>query len=169
MLHARRALASGSDCLFAHRYITRPANAGEENHVALSEEEFSIRLDADLFAMHWSSHGFSYGIGVEIEQWLDRGMTVVVNGSRAYLPEALTLYRKLVPILIEVPEALLRQRLIDRGRESIGDIEQRLKRNRTLRTQIQPSRIILNDGSLSSAGDKLVALIRSLGSDQACA
>lgn len=27
--------------LVAHRYITRAANAGSENHVALSEQEFS--------------------------------------------------------------------------------------------------------------------------------
>lgn len=169
MHYARRALASESDYLFAHRYITRPADAGQENHVALSAEEFSARCAANLFAMHWSSHGLRYGIGIEIEQWLDRDMTVVINGSRAYLPEAQMRYPHLVPILVEVPEALLRQRLIERGRESINDIEQRLQRNRTLRAQVRLSHIVMNDGALSSAGDKLVDLIRSQRAQQTCA
>ena len=29
--------------LVAHRYITRPASAGSENHIALSEKEFFTR------------------------------------------------------------------------------------------------------------------------------
>lgn len=31
--------------LIAHRYITRAANAGNENHIALSEQEFSFVRD----------------------------------------------------------------------------------------------------------------------------
>ncbi len=53
--------------LFAHRYITRPSDFNGENHIALSEEEFFQRLHSGLFAMHWHSHGYHYGIGIEID------------------------------------------------------------------------------------------------------
>lgn len=78
----RQHLGREPDVCFAHRYITRPASAGGENHIALTEEEFLARQSAGLFAMNWYSHGYHYGIGIEINQWLALGLTVVVNGSR---------------------------------------------------------------------------------------
>src|SRR4051812_46339588 len=84
--YARTTINGSLPILFAHRYITRPAQAGNENHIALSTEEFQSRLAGNLFALHWESHGQSYGIGVEINTWLEKGFHVVVNGSRQYLP-----------------------------------------------------------------------------------
>ena len=37
LAYARAALGGGTPVFFAHRYITRPAEAGGENHVALSK------------------------------------------------------------------------------------------------------------------------------------
>ncbi|NEM65460.1 ribose 1,5-bisphosphokinase, partial [Escherichia coli] len=37
--------------LVAHRYITRPFNAGSENHIALSKQEFFNRAERQLFAL----------------------------------------------------------------------------------------------------------------------
>ena len=64
--------------VFAHRYITRDAHAGGENHVALSEAEFRQRKAAGFFAMDWHSHSTYYGIGTEVEAWLKQGFNVVV-------------------------------------------------------------------------------------------
>lgn len=72
--------------LVAHRYITRAANAGNENHIALSEQEFFTRAGQNLLALSWHANGFYYGVGVEIDLWLHAGFDVVVNGSRAHLP-----------------------------------------------------------------------------------
>jgi ribose 1,5-bisphosphokinase len=58
--------------LFAHRYITRPSGNGEA-HVELSVEEFEARSTLGLFALEWSSHGLRYGIGIELDAWLERG------------------------------------------------------------------------------------------------
>ena len=69
---------------FAHRYITRPADAGGENHVALSRAEFALRRAHGLFAFHWQAHGNDYGIGREIQAWRAAGLTVVVSGSREH-------------------------------------------------------------------------------------
>ena len=58
---------------FAHRYITRPAEVGGENHVALSRAEFALRRAHGLFAFHWQAHGNDYGIGREIDAWRAAG------------------------------------------------------------------------------------------------
>jgi ribose 1,5-bisphosphokinase len=155
--------------VFAHRYITRPADAGGENHVALSDEEFQARLSARLFALHWHSHGHAYGIGIEINQWLAKGVTVVVNGSRAYLSEARRAYPELLPVWIEVSPQVLRQRLLKRGRETAEEIKRRLARHQNLRDGKPGGEVIRNDGRLEEAGDALVALIRRRSGISACA
>lgn len=126
---ARQQLGQEPDVCFAHRYITRPASAGGENHVALAEDEFLARQSAGLFAMSWASHGCHYGIGIEINQWLAKGLTVVVNGSRAYLNTALQNYPELRAVMVDVAPDVLRERLAKRGREAPKDIELRLSRN----------------------------------------
>jgi len=125
----RRQLGQETDVCFAHRYITRPASVGGENHIALTEEEFLARQRAGLFAMSWSSHDCHYGIGIEINQWLAKGLTVVMNGSRGYLTTAQKNYPELCPVLIEVAPEVLKERLARRGRETLKDIELRLNRN----------------------------------------
>ena len=62
----RTHLPADGRVLFAHRYITRPATAGGENHVELSVAEFALRRDAGLFCLHWASHGLHYGVGREV-------------------------------------------------------------------------------------------------------
>lgn len=109
---------AGKDCLLsalrnatpqnrvvAHRYITRPADAGAENHVALSKQEFIQRAEQGLFALHWQAHQHCYAIGIEINLWLQHGLDVLVNGSRAYLPEAQRRYRhQLLPSVSPSPQ-----------------------------------------------------------------
>ena len=87
--YARESLEQNFRVVFAHRYITRPQDAGGENHVALSEAEFDSRLAQKLIPLHWRSHGLRYGIGCELNQWLAKGLTVILNGSRGYLSEAI--------------------------------------------------------------------------------
>lgn len=169
MTYARTCLASETRVLFAHRYITRAADAGGENHVALTPEEFESRRKAGLFAMHWQSHGHAYGIGIEVNQWLAKGITVVVNGSREYLLEAAKLYPELLPVWVEVSPEVLRERLEARGRESAGDIEARLARHRAIDVDSRCGAVILNDGELRVAGDALVELIRRHSGVVACA
>lgn len=169
MQYARHKLAYEPGVVFAHRYITRPSDAGGENHVALSDEEFRARLSAGLFALHWHSHGHAYGIGIEINQWLAKGVTVVVNGSRAYLSEACRAYPELHPVWIEVSPEVLRQRLLERGRETADAIERRLARHQALQGDRSGGEVIRNDALLEEAGDALVALILRRSGISACA
>lgn len=157
--YARTRLASASSVVFAHRYITRDADAGGENHVALSAAEFAARRQSGLFALHWESHGHAYGIGIEIDQWLAGGMTVVVNGSREYLPQAQKRYPELIAVWIDVSPEILRGRLQARGREDAMAIEARLRRHRELQKLEKSGVTIRNDGALAQAGEALVDLI----------
>lgn len=170
MRYARQRLAGEPAVVFAHRYITRAADAGGENHVALTDEEFGARLSSRLFAMHWRSHGHAYGIGIEIDLWLGQGVTVVVNGSRAYLDEAYRSYPALlIPVRIDVSPDRLRARLLARGRETAEQIEGRLARHRTMHESPFDGEVIRNDGLLEQAGEALVELIRRHSGIAACA
>ena len=101
-----------SQLLVAHRYITRAANAGSENHIALSEQEFFTRAGQNLLALSWHANGFYYGVGIEIDLWLHAGFDVLVNGSRAHLPQAKARYEAaLLPICLQVSPDVLRSRL----------------------------------------------------------
>ncbi|EAA4812094.1 ribose 1,5-bisphosphokinase [Shigella boydii] len=81
-------LREQTQLLVAHRYITRDASAGSENHIALSEQEFFTRAGQNLLALSWHANGLYYGVGVEIDLWLHAGFDVLVNGSRAQLARA---------------------------------------------------------------------------------
>lgn len=162
MRYARESLAGYSGVVFAHRYITRPHDAGGENHVALSEAEFDARLARNLFSLHWHSHGMRYGIGCELDQWLAKSLIVVVNGSRAYLADASRNYPELTPVLIEVSHDALRSRLHARGRESESGIESRLMRAEEFKGLHHPKLLCFsNNAALEETGPAFVELIRS--------
>lgn len=159
LLAYARQRAAGSAVLFAHRYITRPADAGGENHVALSPEEFGRRKALGLFALDWESHGHAYGLGIEMDAWLAAGAHVVMNGSRGHLDAASRRYPDLCVVLIEASAAVLRTRLEARGRETAEEIERRIARA-TAFDLVHPNLVRLsNDGPLAEAGDRLLALV----------
>ncbi|MCH9674810.1 MAG: phosphonate metabolism protein/1,5-bisphosphokinase (PRPP-forming) PhnN [Gammaproteobacteria bacterium] len=145
--------------VFAHRYITRPADAsGAEVHVPLTHDEFASRVALGSFAMHWQSHGNHYGLGVEIHHWLAAGAHVVVNGSRAYLECAQNAVPSLVPILITAPSAMLAARIKDRSRESESAVAARLARAMQF-DSVTPADVVVNDGTASAAIEAFCAML----------
>jgi ribose 1,5-bisphosphokinase len=148
----RRQLPALLPCCIAHRYITRVVDAGGENHIHLSEKEFRLREKLGLFSMHWYSHGYHYGIGSEIDIWLNSGANVVINGSREYLPCAMQRYDELVPILVNVDFNLLYQRLMSRGRESQEEIEVRLERHQQMAAALPESTLHVNNNDALEDG-----------------
>ncbi|QEL54852.1 phosphonate metabolism protein/1,5-bisphosphokinase (PRPP-forming) PhnN [Chromobacterium paludis] len=144
--------------MFAHRYITRPANAGGENHVALSAEEFDTREASGCFALCWRRHGLAYGLGVEVDVWLAQGMDVVVNGSRSSLELAQSHFRTLRPLWITASPEVLAARLAGRGRESAEEIARRLREAGSF--ALPPGcEVLWNDGELAEAGERFLALL----------
>ena len=75
----------------ARRSITRPVDGGTEAHEALTEQAFSDLEAAGGFAMRWEANGLRYGIRHAELAALERGHQVLVNGSRAYVPQLLSL------------------------------------------------------------------------------
>ncbi|ACC72901.1 phosphonate metabolism protein/1,5-bisphosphokinase (PRPP-forming) PhnN [Paraburkholderia phymatum] len=160
LLHFAREHVAGSSILFAHRYITRETGHNE-NHIALTREEFAARSAQGLFALEWSSHELHYGIGIEIDAWLDRGCTVVVNGSRAYLSRALKRYQHLEVVHIHAAPHILAARLSARGRETQEQVAARLARQApfTLPDGAHLTHID-NSGSLEQAGLAFVDVLK---------
>ncbi|MCP5141047.1 MAG: phosphonate metabolism protein/1,5-bisphosphokinase (PRPP-forming) PhnN [Chromatiales bacterium] len=157
MRYARPHLA-GASVVFAHRYITRTPHASDENHVALDATEFARRREAGLFAMHWRAHGLDYAVGIEIDAWRSRGLTVVVNGARRYLPALRERYPDAEVVWIVAGDELRTHRLRERAREDAGQIAARLQ----IRLEVEPDPgdvVISNDGPLEIAGDRLVELL----------
>ena len=149
--------------LVAHRYITRAASAGRENHIALSEHEFFPRAGQTLLALSWHADG----LGVEIVLWLHAGFDVLVNGSRAHLPQARARYQSaLLPICLQVSPEILRQRLENRGRENASEINARLAR--AARYTPQDCHTLNNDGSLRQSVDTLLTLTHQKEKHHAC-
>ncbi|HEY1609905.1 MAG TPA: phosphonate metabolism protein/1,5-bisphosphokinase (PRPP-forming) PhnN [Paraburkholderia sp.] len=148
--------------VFAHRYITRPEGCGE-NHIALTDAEFDVRSDTGLFAMEWRSHMLRYGIGVEIDQWLAHGCTVVVNGSRAYVRDALERYPAMTVVHVSAPPHVLATRLAARGRETREEIAARLARSAPFELPGSVSLVnVENGGKLDDAGDAFVSAVRRI-------
>ena len=166
--YAQENLPENAPVVFAHRYITRPADAGGENHVALSTQEFAQRQQRGCFSMSWYSHETHYGIGLEIDVWLSKGLDVVVNGSRAYLQEAAAKYKNIVPVLICADPDLLADRLFARGRETLTQVSQRVAHAIKLEGTVNHSRLqkIENNGVFETAGNQLLQIILDMKQEQ---
>ena len=160
--HLRAALQPHEPILVAHRYITR-ASGTHEASVSLSPTEFDRRVTMGCFALHWQSHGLRYGIGVEIDTWLASGAAVIVNGSRAHLPEACAHYPALTAVEVVADPEILAQRLAQRGRENPAQIAARLQRaTRAFDTpRACPVTPLPNNGAPEDAARQLLAVVRN--------
>jgi len=159
---ARAMLAPDLPVAFAHRYITRPAEAGGENHIALTPAEFALRRTHGLFAFHWEAHGNHYGIGREVHGWRNAGMTVVISGSREHYLKLGGIDDDTWPVLITAPAERLAARLEARGRETASAAIARLQRGDSYEMTDPRLVTILNDGALQTAARAFVSLIARL-------
>jgi len=159
MNYARTIINGSEKIIFAHRYITRPPFTGNENHIYLTAEEFKSRIENNLFALYWESHAQFYGIGTEINNWLEKGFNVVVNGSRQYLPTARKNYPDMIVVLVEASPEIINRRLHSRGRENAMEIEKRINRTTEISADLKNCIKIQNDGAIIDAGEELVNII----------
>jgi phosphonate metabolism protein PhnN/1,5-bisphosphokinase (PRPP-forming) len=153
---ARAALVGDPRFRFVRRVITRPAEAGGEDHEAVSEEAFGTRS----FALQWQAHGLRYGLPIDIVDDLTLGKVVVANVSRGVIAHAADLYPTKVIEVTAAPD-ILAQRLAARGRETADDMSKRLSRAVVIPGGV-PVYTIMNDGSVAEAADRFVgALVRA--------
>jgi ribose 1,5-bisphosphokinase len=135
---------------FARRVITRPADAGGEDHEAVSDAEFDRRD----FALRWGAHGLRYGI---LAADVARGGDLVANVSRGVIAQAAAKFPVHV-IEVTAPPEVLAARLAARGRESAADVAARLARAVPLPDGVPVTRV-MNDGTVAEGIDRFVAAI----------
>lgn len=155
---ARTALAGDPDVVFPRRDITRAADAGGEDHLPVTVEEFQARRAAGHYVLSWQAHGLGYGVPAAIVDDLAFGRTVVVNVSRGVIEAARDLARVRV-LNLTVPAEVLRRRLAARGRESAAEIDARVARAVAVPVHGPDVVTIVNDDSVETALSRMLAAI----------
>lgn len=145
------------DMVLVRRAITRPAEAGGEDHLPMTEAAFETARANGAFMVDWSAHGLRYGIPYSALAQVAEGRLVLFNGSRAALEAARAVFPALEIIMITAPADVLAARLAARGRESHADIAARLAR---AAPQVPlGARVVVNDGTLEEGVARLRAAL----------
>lgn len=149
-------LPPGAPVCFARRVITRPPQGNGEQHAPASVREFADYAAQGAFAMYWKANGDRYGIERGIVDQLEAGLTVLVNGSRAYLPKARLAFPDLEVVHVTAAPELRKARLAARRRERPAAIRRRLTREPPV-----PAAAIelVNDRALEVAGAELLRFV----------
>ncbi|MCP8895258.1 phosphonate metabolism protein/1,5-bisphosphokinase (PRPP-forming) PhnN [Shinella daejeonensis] len=154
--YAARHFAGNPRLALVRRIITRPPDGGFEAHEAVGVEEFARRRAEGAFAVSWEAHGLCYAFPRETLDMLDRGMTLVANGSRAALPAIAAAYPRLRVVTVTARPDILAARLAARGREGPEAIAGRLRR---AVAETPGAMVIDNSGALAEAGATFIALL----------
>lgn len=158
--YAKSYLSRSDGIVFARRYITRPPDGRNEQHIPLNKTEFLKRAERGDYLMCWQAHGLSYAIDKSVLSDLRAGFDVVVNGSRAYLPEAQALVPNLVPVIVSASEENLLERLVARSGEDEFEIADRIKRGQKYPCcDIEGALCLHNDGTLATVGKEFCQLL----------
>ena len=161
---AAEKLSADASYYFPKREITRPSDAGGEDHIEVSAEDFHATRESGAYALSWEAHGLCYGVSASIYHVLATGMTVIVNVSRTVLDAARGAYPNLRIIFVTAPHDILAQRIAGRGRESAEDVAERLARSGIAQPGGSDVIIIKNDGSLDQA---VAAFLVAIGEETA--
>jgi phosphonate metabolism protein PhnN/1,5-bisphosphokinase (PRPP-forming) len=147
--------------VFVRRVITRPKEAVGEDHEPAEPREFARRVESGAFALSWEAHGLRYGVPRAIEDDLAAGRVVVVNVSRAVIPEAVRRYPGAGVVIVTAPLELLAARLAERGREPAAEHRARLARPDLAPDATLRPHCISNDRTPEVGAQALVAILRS--------
>ncbi len=156
---AKEQLAAKDGFHFPTRYITRSKDAGAEQHIAISPQQFCELKARNEFILCWAAHGLNYGIAKTIDQHLAAGETVVVNVSRSVIEDAQKIFANVKIIHITASKATLLQRLQLRGREAPDSILTRLNRLANYDVSGKNVQTIYNDGLLTHCYEKFVGAL----------
>ncbi len=142
------------------RAITRPPSEATEPFESMTEADFAARQKAGEFALDWQAHGLRYGIPRAELAPLARGETVLFNGSRKALPQALQAFPGMGVILVTAPVEVLAARLAARGRESEAEIAARLERAGFDLPGGIRGRVVMNDTKPEVGAARLIAALQ---------
>ena len=156
---ARKAHKNNPDIVFARRVITREPMG--EDHDTLDEAAFAKAQKNGAFLLTWAAHGLHYGIPAALRNDLQVGRKVVANVSRSVIPDAEKLDAHVTVLNVTAAPDVLARRIAARGRESLADIEQRLRREQPIVTTRAQLIHVQNDGALEDAARLFMAALAS--------
>lgn len=156
---ARKALADSGRFGFARRLITRPADAGGEDHEAIDEQGFAALAAAGGLLASWNAHGLHYGLRASLRDELARGRHIVANGSRAVLETLAGAVPRLIIINVMASPEILAARLASRGRETAQDIAARLARKPPQWPSGIETLVVENNGAVEEGVEHFLAAI----------
>jgi guanylate kinase len=157
---ARVVLADELSIRFQRRVITRPADAGGEDHIACTLPEFEAAEMAGAFMLSWRAHGLGYGIPTEASEALASGTSVIINVSRTVIDLSRIRFQPMRVVSIAAEPDVLRARLKARGRENFEVVEDRVRRAAAYSVEGPDVDLIVNDADIATGVAKIVDLIR---------
>lgn len=149
------------DLWIVRRVITRPTETGGEDFEGTTPADFEQRRAAGEFALDWQAHGLSYGIPAAQIAQAATGRDVMFNGSRAVLEVARARMPGLRVIVVTAPDAVLAERLAGRGRESRGQIADRLARAAYALPQGFMVRVVMNDSTPEAGAQRFLDALQA--------
>jgi ribose 1,5-bisphosphokinase len=142
------------------RAVTRAAESGGEIIEPLSPEAFARRESAGGFALSWRAHGLAYGVPMAMAEALAAGRDVLVNVSRGVVDAARARFQPCRVLVVTASHHVLAERLAERGRESVDEIDARLGRAGYALPQGPDVTVIHNDGALEPAVAAFLAALQ---------
>ncbi len=155
---ARVELKGNPLVVFPLRLITRIASATED-HLTMSEADFTATAARGGFAFWWEAHGLKYALDAGLDDHIRAGRTVVCNVSRGVIRQLRERYARLVVVLVTAPADLLAMRLAARGRSSDGDLAGRVARPAPAVAALAPNHVIENIDDIERGVAALIASI----------
>ncbi len=156
---AKAAHKDNHDIIFARRVITREPMG--EDHDTLDETAFVTARQNGAFLLAWRAHGLHYGIPASLRHDLQSGRLVIANVSRSVIPEAENLIANVTVLNVTAATDVLARRIAARGRESLAEIELRLKREQPILATRAQLINVQNDGALEDAARLFMAALAS--------
>jgi ribose 1,5-bisphosphokinase len=156
---ARTLCADDPRIVFPRRIVTRPASEAE-HHDSATPFEFDAAVAQRAYAFWWEAHGLKYALSAAIDADVRSGNTVVCNVSRAVVRQLRERYAKLTVVLVTAPRDVLIVRLAARGRESGGDVTERLDRSAPAIDDVAPDVTIENIGAPHEGARRLAEVLR---------
>ena len=141
------------------RVITRPPSPETEKYESIDEKTFLKLKKEGAFALDWHIYNLYYGVRENINDWLRKGYSVLINVSRKIISDARKKYPDMKVIFVKVPFEVTEKRIRERGRENEEYMRMRLERARKNQNFPDADFVIDNSGSLQQAGKKLLEYV----------